>query len=140
MFGVHQQTIRLYEKEGLITPSRTAGNTRQFTEEDVERLEEVIYLTHQLGVNLAGVGMILKLKKKIKKMQSEMNLMFEKTKERLDDDNADFQKQSREKFERLMHLKKANFDRSNSGGQKGSDWIDQEDDTEAEVFFQEEED
>ena len=68
MFGVHQQTIRLYEKEGLITPKRSAGNTRLFAEEDVDRLEEIIYLTHQLGVNLAGVEMVLKLQKKIKNL------------------------------------------------------------------------
>ena len=77
MFSVHQQTIRLYEKEGLITPKRSDGNTRMFAEEDVERLEEIIYLTHQLGINLAGVEMILKLQKKIKSMQKEVNKMFD---------------------------------------------------------------
>ena len=65
MFSVHQQTIRLYEKEGLIIPKRSDGNTRLFSEEDVNRLEEIIYLTHQLGINLAGVEMILKLKKQM---------------------------------------------------------------------------
>jgi MerR family transcriptional regulator, heat shock protein HspR len=54
MFSVHQQTIRMYEKEGLISPKRTEGNTRLFSEEDVDRLEEVIFLTHKMGVNLAG--------------------------------------------------------------------------------------
>jgi len=83
MFAVHQQTIRLYEKEGLITPKRSDGNTRMFGEEDVNKLEEVIYLTHQLGINLAGVEMILKLQKQIKKMQKDMNKMFEKTQEDL---------------------------------------------------------
>ena len=63
MFSVHQQTIRLYEKEGFITPKRSDGNTRMFSEEDVEKLEEIINLTHQLGINLAGVEMILKLQK-----------------------------------------------------------------------------
>ena len=67
MFDVHQQTIRLYEKEGLITPQRTAGGTRLFSEEDVDRLEEIINLTHKMGVNIAGVEMILKLQRKIKK-------------------------------------------------------------------------
>lgn len=76
MFSVHQQTIRLYEKEGLITPKRSEGNTRLFSEEDVNRLEEVIYLTHKLGINLAGVEMILRLHKQIKKMQKEMNTIF----------------------------------------------------------------
>jgi len=83
MFSVHQQTIRLYEKEGLITPKRSEGNTRLFSEADVDRLEEIIYLTHQLGVNLAGVEMILKLENKIEKMQKKMNALFEKTQEEL---------------------------------------------------------
>ena len=79
MFEVHQQTIRLYEKEGLITPKRSEGNTRLFSEEDVDRLEEVIYLTHKLGINLAGVQMVLKLQKQIKKMQRDMNQIFDDT-------------------------------------------------------------
>lgn len=76
MFSVHQQTIRLYEKEGFITPKRSDGNTRMFSEEDVDKLEEIIHLTHQLGINLAGVEMILKLQKKIKRMQKDMNKIF----------------------------------------------------------------
>ena len=79
MFSVQQQTIRLYEKQGLINPKRTDGNTRMFTEEDVEKLEEVIYLTHKLGINLAGVEMILKLQRQIKKLQREVNQVFEET-------------------------------------------------------------
>src|ERR1700735_1653654 len=84
MFSVHQQTVRLYEKEGLISPKRSDGNTRLFSEEDVDRLEEIIYLTHQLGINLAGVEMILKLKKQISKMQKEMNKIFETSQKELD--------------------------------------------------------
>ena len=83
MFSVHQQTIRLYEKEGLIVPKRSEGNTRMFSETDIDRLEEIIYLTHKLGVNLAGVEMILKLQRKIKKMQSDMNKMFVKAQDEL---------------------------------------------------------
>jgi len=83
MFSVHQQTIRLYEKEGLINPKRSSGNTRLFSEEDVDRLEQIIYLTHQLGVNLAGVEMILKLQRKMEKMQKKMNALFENTQEEL---------------------------------------------------------
>src|ERR1700733_14577422 len=84
MFSVHQQTIRLYEKEGLFAPKRSAGNTRLFSEEDVDQLEEIIYLTHQLGINLAGVEMILKLKKQINKMQKDMNKVFEHNQKELD--------------------------------------------------------
>lgn len=83
MFSVHQQTIRLYEKQGLINPKRSDGNTRLFTEEDIDRLEEIIYLTHQLGINLAGVEMIFKLKKQMHKMQRDMNQLFEKNQEQL---------------------------------------------------------
>lgn len=87
MFSVHQQTIRLYEKQGLLTPKRSTGNTRLFAEEDVDRLEEIIYLTHQLRINIAGVEMILKLKKQIEKMQKNMNNMFEETQKELEHDS-----------------------------------------------------
>ena len=86
MFSVHQQTIRLYEKEGLIVPKRSEGNTRMFSETDIDRLEEIIYLTSKLGVNLAGVEMILKLQRKIKKMQSDMNKMFVKAQDELEEE------------------------------------------------------
>src|SRR3990167_6488809 len=76
MFAVHPQTVRLYEKEGLLAPKRSDGNTRMFSQEDVDKLEEIIHLTHQLGINLAGVEMILKLQKKIKRMQKDMNKIF----------------------------------------------------------------
>ena len=86
MFSVHQQTIRLYEKEGLIVPKRSEGNTRMFSESDIDRLEEIIYLTSKLGVNLAGVEMILKLQRKITKMQSDMNKMFVEAKDELEEE------------------------------------------------------
>ena len=79
MFSVHQQTIRLYEREGLLAPKRSEGNTRLFSEDDIDRLEQVIYLTHKLGINIAGVQMILKLQKQIKKMQKDMNALFDQT-------------------------------------------------------------
>ena len=86
MFSVHQQTIRLYEKEGLISPKRSEGNTRLFSEEDVNRLEEIIYLTHKLGINLAGVEMILRLQKRIGKMQTDMNSLFKQVQQELSDE------------------------------------------------------
>ena len=86
MFSVHQQTIRLYEKQGLLNPKRSVGNTRLFAEEDVDRLEEIIYLTHQLRINIAGVEMILKLKKQIEKMQKNMNMMFDATQKELEEE------------------------------------------------------
>jgi MerR family transcriptional regulator/heat shock protein HspR len=86
MFSVHQQTIRLYEKEGLIVPKRSEGNTRMFSETDIDRLEDIIYLTHKLGINLAGVEMILKLQKKIAKMQTDMNKMFVQAQDELEEE------------------------------------------------------
>jgi len=86
MFTIHQQTIRLYEKEGLISPKRSEGNTRLFSEEDVEQLEEIIYLTHQLSINIAGVQMILNLQKKMQKMQREMNKLFDVTHKELEEE------------------------------------------------------
>ncbi|MDR3647003.1 MAG: MerR family transcriptional regulator [Candidatus Babeliales bacterium] len=105
MFSVHQQTIRLYEKEGLITPQRSDGNTRMFTEEDVSKLEEVIHLTHQLGINLAGVEMILKLQKQIKKMQRDMNKIFEKTQNQFTKDIENSKQIVDSKVKQLLKIK-----------------------------------
>jgi MerR family transcriptional regulator, heat shock protein HspR len=104
MFSVHQQTIRMYEKEGLISPKRSEGNTRLFSEEDINRLEEVIYLTHTLGINLAGVEMILKLKKHIKKLQKEMNELFKHAHQELDKE-SEASKALIEKSQQLLYLK-----------------------------------
>ncbi len=104
MFSVHQQTIRLYEKQGLISPKRSDGNTRLFSEEDIDRLEEVIYLTHELGINLAGVEVIFKLKKQLKKMQKEMNSLFEKTQQNLEEQTDLSEKIVKRNATRLIHI------------------------------------
>ena len=70
-YGIHPQTLRLYEREGLITPSRSAKGTRYYTEENVERLELILNLTRELGVNLAGVEIILNMREKMNHMQRE---------------------------------------------------------------------
>ncbi len=105
MFSVHQQTIRLYEKEGLISPKRSEGNTRLFSEDDVNRLEEIIYLTHKVGINLAGVEMILRLQKRINKMQKEMNTLFNQVQEELDVENQANKDVIRDAATRLMSMK-----------------------------------
>lgn len=105
MFSVHQQTVRLYEREGLICPKRSAGNTRLFSEEDIERLEEVIYLTHELGINLAGVEMILKLKKQIKKMQDDMNKLFDTAHQQLEKEVEHSQEAIKASAKKLMGLR-----------------------------------
>ena len=76
MLSLHQQTIRLYEREGLISPKRSSGNTRLFSEEDINQLEEIIFLTQKVGVNLTGIEMILKQRVKIEKLQNKINKMF----------------------------------------------------------------
>ncbi len=65
MFGVHQQTLRMYEREGLIDPARSEGRTRYYSEEDLERLEIIMALTRDMGVNLAGVQVIIELREKL---------------------------------------------------------------------------
>ena len=72
-YGIHPQTLRLYEREGLIKPSRTEGNTRLYSEEDLQELETILALTRDLGVNLAGVEIILNMRKKMERMQKEVN-------------------------------------------------------------------
>ncbi len=71
-FGVHAQTLRLYEREGLLAPSRTRGNTRLYTEDDMAQLAVILSLTRDLGVNLAGVEIILNMRKKMEAMQRQI--------------------------------------------------------------------
>src|SRR5881397_2126033 len=70
-YDIHPQTLRLYEREGLLKPSRSDGNTRLYTQEDLERLELILNLTRDLGVNLAGVEIILNMREKMNRMQRE---------------------------------------------------------------------
>jgi MerR family transcriptional regulator, heat shock protein HspR len=72
MYNIHPQTLRLYEREGLLVPSRTNGNTRLYGDEDLERLETILNLTRDLGVNLAGIEIILNMRERMQKMQQEM--------------------------------------------------------------------
>lgn len=72
-YDIHPQTLRLYEREGLLRPSRTDGNTRLYSEDDLERLETILTLTRELGVNLAGVEIILNMREKMAQMQTEVN-------------------------------------------------------------------
>ena len=72
-FSIHPQTLRLYEREGLLKPSRTEGNTRLYTEADMARLEVILSLTRDLGVNLAGVEIILNMREKMEEMQHQMH-------------------------------------------------------------------
>ena len=73
-YQIHPQTLRLYEREGLLKPSRSDGNTRLYTEEDLERLEVILKLTRDLGVNLAGVEIILNMRERMAEMQRQIEV------------------------------------------------------------------
>ncbi len=72
MYEIHPQTLRLYEREGLLKPSRTEGNTRLYTDEDLERLEFILTLARDLGVNISGIAIILQMRERMEQMQVEM--------------------------------------------------------------------
>ena len=72
MYGIHPQTLRLYEREGLLKPSRTDGNTRLYTEEDLERLEFILNLARDLGVNIAGIAIVLQMRERMEEMNRQM--------------------------------------------------------------------
>src|SRR5512136_1750733 len=84
MFGVHPQTLRAYEREGLLRPSRTDGNTRLYSEDDLERIELILRLTKDLGVNLAGVEVILTMRERMGEMQGRMNEMLQEVLRRME--------------------------------------------------------
>jgi MerR family transcriptional regulator/heat shock protein HspR len=83
MLGLHPQTLRIYDREGFVKPKRSGGNTRLYSEEDVERLEMIMRLTRELGVNLAGVEVILSMREKMEQMQREMEETIVKLREEL---------------------------------------------------------
>jgi len=77
MFNIHPQTLRLYEKEGLIKPTRSKGRTRYYTEEDLQRLEFILTLSRNLGVNLAGIDIILRMKEQIDELEAQIQKLIE---------------------------------------------------------------
>jgi len=77
MYNIHPQTLRLYEREGLLTPSRSEGNTRLYSAEDLQRLELILNLIRELGVNLAGVEVVLNMREKIEQIEAEVNEFLE---------------------------------------------------------------
>jgi MerR family transcriptional regulator/heat shock protein HspR len=77
LYKLHPQTLRLYERVGLLKPSRSEGNTRLYTESDVQRLEVILTLTREMGVNLAGIEIILNMREKMAEMQRQMEAFTE---------------------------------------------------------------
>lgn len=76
MYSIHPQTLRLYEKEGLLIPSRTEGRTRMYSQEDLEKLEFILFLTRELGINLAGVDAILRMKEQMMELQNQIEQLL----------------------------------------------------------------
>src|SRR5262249_4258241 len=95
-YEIHPQTLRLYEREGLLKPSRSEGNTRLYTQEDLERLEVILNLTRDLGVNLAGVEVILNMRQRLEEMQRGMQEFIESV-------EREFQQRSPELNQRIHH-------------------------------------
>lgn len=93
MYEVHPQTLRAYERQGLLKPSRTEGNTRLYSDKDVERLELILTLTRELGVNLAGVEVILNMREKMEQMQKDVEECINYLQVHLGEDSDLFQQQ-----------------------------------------------
>jgi MerR family transcriptional regulator/heat shock protein HspR len=95
MYDIHPQTLRLYERERLLIPSRSQGNTRLYAEEDLERLEVILKLTRELGVNLAGIEIILNMRDRMNEMHRQMQafveLVQQQVRERMPDTDASLQ-------------------------------------------------
>ena len=87
-YSIHPQTLRLYEREGLIKPVRSAGNTRLYDEESIRRLEIILTLTRDLGVNLAGVEVILNMREQMERMQGEVDRLLEFVKRQAEERRA----------------------------------------------------
>ncbi|HEV7506348.1 MAG TPA: MerR family transcriptional regulator [Thermoanaerobaculia bacterium] len=88
-YAIHPQTLRLYEREGLLKPTRSAGNTRLYDEEAIRRLEIILTLTRDLGVNLAGVEVILNMREQMERMQGEVDRLLEFVKRQAEERRAD---------------------------------------------------
>ena len=87
-YDVHPQTLRMYEREGLLTPVRSSGNTRLYDEDTIKRLETILFLTRELGVNLAGVEVILNLRHQMNEMQAEVDRLLQAVREQIRDQRA----------------------------------------------------
>jgi MerR family transcriptional regulator, heat shock protein HspR len=109
LYDIHPQTLRLYEREGLLTPSRSVGNTRLYEDRDLERLEVILSLTRELGVNLAGVEIVLNMREKMDQMQREFERFFEYLKAHA----SEFSRQSEEftSSEALIPISRFRFSR-----------------------------
>jgi len=105
-YGIHPQTLRLYEREGLLQPARTDGNTRLYSEEDIKRLEAILNLTRDMGVNLAGVAIVLKMREQIERMQVDVNELMKAFRHIMVENMDDGERQYRNSLVRVTHKTK----------------------------------
>lgn len=103
MYNIHPQTLRLYEKEGLLKPSRSEGNTRLYSDEDLKRLEFILMLTREMGVNLAGVEIILNMRDKMESIQRQVNELIDFLREVLEEREEELESR-RKAIIKLSHL------------------------------------
>lgn len=105
MYNIHPQTLRLYEREGLLVPSRTKGNTRMYSEEDLKRLEFILFLTRELGINLAGVEVVLKMKEQIEDLQRQIEFIVNYLREEVKNRYTDDLEKQKEALVQIPHIK-----------------------------------
>lgn len=105
MYEIHPQTLRAYERQGLLKPSRTEGNTRLYNQAALKRVELILNLTRELGVNLAGVEVILNMREKMEQMHFEVEALFEDLRTQLNMDEDSFQGRVKEALIRVPPLK-----------------------------------
>jgi len=112
MYNIHPQTLRLYEREGLLKPSRSEGNTRLYTDEDLKRLEFILMLTREMGVNLAGVEIILNMRDKMERIQKQVNELVDFLREVISERSEELESRKRAiiKLSQLDIVKKEKMD------------------------------
>jgi len=98
LYDIHPQTLRLYEREGLLAPSRSGGNTRLYEDADLERLEVILSLTRDLGVNLAGVEVVLNMRRNMERLQNEVARLMTFVRDELLEDDRDL----RDRFDKAL--------------------------------------
>ena len=98
LFHIHPQTLRIYEREGFIKPKRTEGNTRLYSDEDIERVRRIQHLTQDVGVNLAGVEVVFKLLSDMHRMQAEMAQEMDKMR-------LEMEKEMQEEVDRIRRVR-----------------------------------
>lgn len=120
-YDIHPQTLRLYEREGLLDPHRSEGNTRLYSEADLERLELILTLTRELGVNLAGVEVILNMREKLEKLQQEAAALITYVRDELLKDEQELQHRFQQALVRVESGTLAPRPQSDGGGSAGNE-------------------